>query len=72
MHKGLYWVVGIWLALAYLLMGSDRVKAETTFFSDSKGNQVGSAYQLGNTTYYQDSRGNPVGNTICCWNTTCL
>ena len=53
----------ILIALFILLVCSKMVKAESTFYSDSKGNQIGSSYQLGNTTYYQDSRGNPVGNT---------
>ena len=53
----------ILIVLFIFLVCSKMVKAESNFYSDSNGNQIGSSYQLGNTTYYQDSRGNPVGNT---------
>jgi hypothetical protein len=53
----------ILIVLFIFLVCSKMVKAESTFYSDSSGNQIGSSYQLGSTTYYQDSRGNPVGNT---------
>ena len=51
------------IVLFILLVCSKMIKAESTFYSDSSGNQIGSSYQLGNITYYQDSKGNPIGNT---------
>jgi hypothetical protein len=53
----------ILIVLFIFLVCSKMVKAESTFYSDSRGNQIGSSFQMGNMTFYQDSKGNPVGNT---------
>jgi hypothetical protein len=53
----------ILIVLFIFLVCSKMVKAESTFYNDSRGNQIGSSFQMGNMTFYQDSKGNPVGNT---------
>jgi hypothetical protein len=51
------------IVLFIFLVCSKMVKAETTLYNDSRGNSIGSSYQMGSMTFYQDSRGKPVGNT---------
>ena len=70
MHKGLYWVVGIWLVLAYFLMGSDRAKAQTTVFNAPDGRMLGTATTMGNYTTYTNSSGQSVGYTTTTGNYT--
>ena len=61
MHKSIYWVVGIWLALAIFLINKDP-KAETRTYQDSSGQILGSSFTMGNMTFYQDKTGKQVGS----------
>lgn len=61
MHKSIYWVVGIWLALALFLINNDS-RAETRTYQDSSGQIVGSSFTMGNMTFYQDRTGRQVGS----------
>ena len=58
------------IVLFIFLVCSKMVKADTRFYSDSQGNQIGSSYQMGGNTYYQDPKGNPVGSTTTMGNYT--
>jgi hypothetical protein len=58
------------IVLFIFLVCSKMVKAESRFYSDLKGNQIGSSYQMGSMTFYQDSKGNQVGSTSTMGNYT--
>ncbi len=58
------------IVLFIFLVCSKMIKAETTLYNDSKGNQIGSSYQMGSMTFYQDSKGNQVGSTSTMGNYT--
>lgn len=69
MHKSIYWVVAVWLLIAFFLM-MDKPRAETTYYQNKNGNQVGSSYTMGNQTFYQSNNGAPVGSSYTMGNYT--
>jgi hypothetical protein len=58
------------IVLFIFLVCSKMVKAETTLYTDSKGNSIGSSFQMGDMTFYRDSQGNSVGSSFSMGNYT--
>ena len=60
----------ILIVLFILLVCSKMIKAETTLYNDSKGNSVGSSFQMGDMTFYQNNKGDSVGSSFTMGNYT--
>lgn len=60
----------ILIVVFVLLVCSKMVKAETTLYSDSQGNSIGSSFQMGDMTFYRDNQGNSVGSSFSMGNYT--
>jgi hypothetical protein len=58
------------IVLFIFLVCSKMVKAETTLYNDSKGNPIGSSFQMGDMTFYRDNKGNSVGSSFTMGNYT--
>jgi hypothetical protein len=58
------------IVLFIFLVCSKMVKAETTLYNDSKGNPIGSSFQMGDMTFYRDNKGNSVGSSFTMSNYT--
>ena len=80
MSKQIYWVVGAWLLLAFILMANGQPTnfynqygqpigtatniGGTTFYNNQYGQPVGTATNIGGTTFYNNQYGQPVGTAI--------